>query len=198
MTRLLLLLGISVALHGQAPTALGQHFQGREVMVLLDMPGDESGVDVYAREAAAVPADLIRTRLAKYGTGLRRGQIASVTLVKLKGDYIEFHLDGGGFTDRQFLGLPGYDSAHWGTSEEERKLRNRITGTRDKEHRRRYQSDYDRARRRRVQPLREKLERERREQHGSRFNIRFASDREAMRVTAEELTAILRPYIELR
>jgi len=64
MTRLLLLLGISVALHGQAPTALGQHFQGREVMVLLDMPGDESGVDVYAREAAAVPADLIRSSLS--------------------------------------------------------------------------------------------------------------------------------------
>ena len=39
--------------------------------VLLDMPGDESAVDVYARKAAAVSADLIRRRLAKYGTAVR-------------------------------------------------------------------------------------------------------------------------------
>jgi hypothetical protein len=174
-----------------------QYFQGRRVTVLLDMPGDESGVDVHAREAT-VNGDLIRARVAKYGKGLRRGQIASVTLVKVKGDYVEFQLDGGGFTDRQLMGLPGYDSARWGTSEEERKLRSRMIGTRDKDRRRRLESDYDRLRRRRVRPLRDKLEREHREKHGSRFNIRFASEREAARVTGEDLTAILQRYIELQ
>ena len=197
MTRLLLFVGITTVLAGQAPTELERHFQGRRGTVLLDMPGDESGVDVHAREAT-VSADVIRTRLAKYGTGLRRGQSASVTLVKVKGDHIEFQLDGGGFTDRQLIGLPGYDSVHWGTTEEERRLRSRISGTRDNKRRRQLQSDYDSLRRRRVRPMREKLEREQREQHGSRFNIRFASDRETARLTAEELTAILRPYIELR
>lgn len=195
--RLLLLLGNALGLAGPAATPLEQHFQGRRVTVLLDMPGDESGVDVDAREAT-VNQDVVRARVAKYGKGLRTGQVASVTLIKLKGDHIEFQLDGGGFTDRQLMFLPGYDSARWGTSEEERELRSRIIGTRDKERRRRLESDYDRLRQRRVRPLRDKLEREQRENHGSRFNVRFASGSEAARVTAEELTAILRRYIELR
>src|SRR4051812_30932673 len=114
MNRLLLLLGIAAALAGQSPNALEHGFQGSRVTVLIDMPGDDSGIDVYAREAPYGSADLIRNRLAKYGTALQRGQVASVTLVKVKGDHIEFQLDGGGFTNRQLLGLPGYDSAQWG------------------------------------------------------------------------------------
>lgn len=166
--------------------------------LLVDMPGDDSGVDVYAREAPAGHSDEAGGRLAKYGIALRRGQVAAVTLVKLKGDHIEFQLDGGGFTNRQLLGLPGYDSVHWGTTEEERRLRSSMMGTRDKERRRRLESEYDRVRRRRVRPLREQLEREERARHGSRFNIRFASEKAAAAVSAEELTALLRPYLELR
>lgn len=149
-----------------------------------------------APAAGAVDAEVVRARVAKYGLGLRRGQTATVTLVKLKGDHIEFQMDGGGFTNRQLLGLPGMDSVHWGMSDEERKMRYRISGTRDKERRRRLESDYDRLRARRVRPLREQLEREQRAQHGSRFNVRFGSAREAERVTAEELMVILRGYVE--
>lgn len=201
MTRLLfVMLGLAATLGGQdAATALEKGFQGRLVKVLLDMPGDDSGVDVEARGASAagaVDAEVVRARVAKYGLGLRRGQTATVTLVKLKGDHIEFQMDGGGFTNRQLLGLPGMDSVHWGTSDEERKMRYRISGTRDKERRRRLESDYDRLRARRVRPLREQLEREQRAQHGSRFNVRFGSAREAERVTAEELMVILRGYVE--
>lgn len=201
MTRLLfVMLGLAATLGGQdAATALEKGFQGRRVKVLLDMPGDDSGVDVEARGASAagaVDAEVVRARVAKYGLGLRRGQTATVTLVKLKGDHIEFQMDGGGFTNRQLLGLPGMDSVHWGMSDEERKMRYRISGTRDKERRRRLESDYDRLRARRVRPLREQLEREQRAQHGSRFNVRFGSAREAERVTAEELMVILRGYVE--
>lgn len=201
MTRLLfVMLGLAATLGGQdAATALEKGFQGRRVKVLLDMPGDDSGVDVEARGASAagaVDAEVVGARVAKYGLGLRRGQTATVTLVKLKGDHIEFQMDGGGFTNRQLLGLPGMDSVHWGTSDEERKMRYRISGTRDKERRRRLESDYDRLRARRVRPLREQLEREQRAQHGSRFNVRFGSAREAERVTAEELMVILRGYVE--
>lgn len=201
---MMLLPGVAgLLLSGQTPAIdLEKHFQGRRVQVLIDMPGDDSGVDVEARGAAAtatrVNAEVIRERVAKYGVGLRREQTATVTLVKLKGDHIEFHMDGGGFTNRQLLGLPGIDSVHWGTSEEERKMRYRISGTRDKERRRRLESDYDRLRARRVRPLREQLEREQRAQNGSRFNVRFGSAREAERVTAEELMVILRGYVELR
>jgi hypothetical protein len=194
----LLLLGIASTLAAQAPTPLEQYFHGRRVKVLLEMPGDDSGVDVRARETPSVSSDLIAAHVLKYGAALRRGQVASVTLVKIKGDHIEFQLDGGGFTNRQLLGLPGYDSVHWGTSEEERRIRSSITGTRDKDRRRRLESQYDSARLRRVRPLRQKLEREQREKFGSRFNIRFASGRETASVTPDELITIMKPYIELQ
>jgi hypothetical protein len=198
MKWLFLIIGIGGSLAAQTPTALEQHFNGRRVKVLLDMPGDDSGVDVRARETPSVSADLIAAHVLKYGAALRRGQIASVTLVKIKGDHIEFQLDGGGFTNRQLLGLPGIDSARWGTSEEERKIRSSIIGTRDKDRRRRLESQYDSARLRRVRPLRQQLEREQREKSGSRFNIRFTSDRETALATPEELIAIMRPYLELQ
>ena len=192
--RLVLLLVLAANLAGQAP--IEQHFAGRQGTLLLDLPGDESGIDVPRQ--GGLSEEVIRARLTKYGVALRRGQVVSVTLVKVKGDHIEFQLDGGGFTDRQFLGLPGYDSVHWGTSEEERKIRSSISGTRDKERRRRLESEYDTVRRRRVRPLRDNLERERRAQHGSRFNIRFATAREAARATPEEVRAILQPYLRMR
>ena len=98
MRQLALLLGIAAGLNAQAPSPLEQHLQGRQAKVLLDMPGDDSGVDVRPREAAVVNEQANRERLAKYGAALRQGQSVSVTLVKLKGDYIEFHLNGGAKT----------------------------------------------------------------------------------------------------
>lgn len=196
--RFLIVLGFAAVLFGQQPAGLEQQFQGRRVSLLVDMPGDDSGIDVYAHPAPAGPAEEAGARLAKYGIALRKGQTAAVTLVKVKGDHIEFHLNGGGFTNRQLLGLPGYDSVHWGMSEEERRIRYNISGTRDKQRRRRLESEYDRVRTRRVRPLRAQLERERRAENGSRFNIRFASKEAAAGVSVAELTEILRPYLELQ
>jgi hypothetical protein len=198
--RIVVLLPLLMAtphLFAETASPLEQHFIGRRARVLLDMPGDNSGVDVHVSAAPAVDANLVEARLAKYGAALRKGAQASVTLVKLKGDHIEFHLDGGGFTDRELFLLPGYDSSRWGFTEEEHKLRYRISGTRDKDRRRRLESDYDRLRRRRIQPLREKYEREVRSRHGSRFNLCFPSASEAASTTPEQIVEMLRPYVEL-
>jgi len=196
MKMLSLLAVFALVLRGQTPHPLEEHFKGRSVTVLIDLPGDESGVDVEVSGSHGGKEDQLSKRLRKYGTAIGRGQSATVTLVKVKGDHIEFQLDGGGFTDKQLFLLPGYDSSHWGFTEEERRLRYRITGTSDKDRRKRLESDYDRLRRRRIEPLREQLERERRAQHGSRLNIRFASNREAAGVSAEQLISILGPYLK--
>lgn len=198
MKMLFLFAALASILLCQTPNPLERHFQGLSVTVLLDLPGDESGVDVDLARQAAVKEDQLSARLRKYGIAIRRGQNATLTLVKVKGDHIEFQLDGGGFTDLQLFRMPGYDSSHWGFTEEERKLRYRISGTSDKDRKKRLESDYDRLRRRRIEPLREQLERERRAQNGSRLNIRLASNREAARVNLEELISILRPYVKFR
>lgn len=198
MTRYLFLAGLAATLAAQAPGPLERQFVGRPARLLLDMPGDDSGIDIHPGNAEPVDAKEMQDRIQKYGAALRQGQPASVTLVKVKGNHIEFHLNGGGFTNGQLMTLPGYDSIHWGITNEERSLKYRISGTRDKQRRRRLESEYDSLRRRRVRPLRLQFEREQRALHGSRFNVWFSSDREARGVTAEALAVILRPYVELK
>lgn len=167
--------------------------QGRTVRLKVDMPGDDSGLDVVSGQ---MNIETQRARLAKYGAALRAGQRVAITLVKVKGDHVEVQLGGGGFTNRQFLGLPGFDSVHWGMSAEEKRIRRDISSTRDAARKRRLESDYDRARRRRVQPLRDKLEREERMRFGSRFNVRFANSKEASAIGAETMVNILHPYVD--
>ncbi len=194
MRGLLLAIVLCGVLAGQEAGRL----QGRKAELRVDMPGDETGVEVRVGESPAVDEAQMAERLTRYGKALRRGQTAEVTLVKRKGRHIEVHLNGGGFTDRDLMGLPGYDSPHWGMTEEERRARGRMIGVRNMDRRRWLERDYDRLRRKRIRPLRDALERERRAAGGSRFNLRFARDKDAERATEEELTELLRPYLELR
>lgn len=179
MRRLLFFLRTFASLAAQP-----ESWTGRQVRVLIDLPADDSGIDVPGDSTTATE------RVKKYGAGLRRGQSAAITLVRRNGAHVEIHLNGGGFTNREWLLLPSYDSALWGTSEKERRIRDSISGTRDKDRRRRLESEYDWERRKRVKPLHEKLERERRATRGSRLNVRIPAT-----ATAAEWDAMLNPYL---
>lgn len=177
--RRLLLLSLFVFSLGAQP----EDWTGRRVRVLLAMPADDSGIDVPGKAGEAAE------RVKKYGIGLREGQTAAITLVKRSGGHVEIHLNGGGFTNREWLQLPSYDSPRWGSSPKEDRLRDSIRGTRDKDRRRQLESDYDWERRKRVKPMREKLERERRAERGSRLNVRMGEG-----ATASEWQAAIAPY----
>jgi hypothetical protein len=71
-------------------------FEGRRVVLRMDMPGTKDGVNVYP-DRRSVDFSQYRYDLRRYGAALRAGDSAMVTLVKVKGDLIEFQLDGGGF-----------------------------------------------------------------------------------------------------
>src|SRR5215472_19158376 len=81
----------------QNEEALRSYFEGHRVSVRLDMPGTQEGVDVHADARQALDLNGYRSNLRKYGVAIHAGQSATVTLVKVKKDLIEFHLDGGGF-----------------------------------------------------------------------------------------------------
>ncbi len=181
MPRLLVLLVFARSLAAQP-----EDWTGRQVRVLVAMPADDSGIDVPGKAGEA------EERVKKYGVGLRQGQTAAVTLVKRSGDHVEIHLNGGGFTNREWMQLPSYDSPRWGTSKKEERLRDSIRGTRDKDRRRQLETDYDWERRKRVKPMREQLERERRAERGSRLNVRLGA-----KATAAEWQAAIAPYITL-
>jgi hypothetical protein len=74
---------------------LREAFQGSQVMLKIAMPGASEGVDIRMDR----PFDQSRydSRIRQYGTAIRAGALATVTLVKIKDDLIEFQLDGGGF-----------------------------------------------------------------------------------------------------
>jgi hypothetical protein len=176
---------LAAALLLTAACGFGQPKAGDRVRALIDLPADDSGVEAPGEPGAAVD------RVRKYGVGVARGALATVTLVKRSGDHFELHLNGGGFTNREWLALPGYDSSKWGTTDEERSLRGRIIGTRDKARRRRLESQYDTLRRRRVKPLRDAYERELRSRRGSRINVKLPEN-----ATPEAWAAALQGFLD--
>src|SRR5205823_6776144 len=63
----------------------------------IDMPGTSDGVDVRGDASRAIDFQEYGNRLKTYGTAIRAGDSATVTLLKVKKDLIEFQLSGGGF-----------------------------------------------------------------------------------------------------
>ena len=81
----------------QSEDALRAFFEGKRVVLKIDMPGTSDGVDVRADAAAAVDFRRLGDRLRTFGTALHENESVTVTLVKVKKDLIEFQLNGGGF-----------------------------------------------------------------------------------------------------
>ncbi|MCC7417951.1 MAG: hypothetical protein IT176_12510 [Acidobacteria bacterium] len=207
-------IGILAALAAGSPAfaqdeaALRSYFEGQRVVVKIDMPGTSDGVDVHA--GGERPLDFRRhgERLKDYGSAIRAGESATVTLVKVKKDLVEVQLGGGGY------GTFGDD---YGTtvsiplmqkSQREKDLEVRVRDEPDARRRRQLQRELDEVRRdrerenRRIEALRIEAEEARkarvaaeRLRGGSRFNIRYA-DAVPANFSPEDLIAILREYVE--
>jgi hypothetical protein len=193
----------------QNEDALKKAFEGQRITVRIDMPGSADGVEVRA-EARALNMDRYRNDLKRYGTAIRAGDSAMVTLVKVKKDLIEFQLDGGGFgtwgdNTSTSSNIPLADK-----SEREKTLEKQLKTEKDADRRRQMQSELDRLRdRRESENRRIRAERERDEEFkkervaqdrlrgGSRFNIRYV-DRVPPDVHAEDVRTALAEFIEFR
>jgi len=215
MTRTMVLAAV-VSLVASAPVAaqneeaLKSFFEGHRVTVRIDMPGTQEGVDVYADARRAFDMDGYRSSLRKYGVALRSGESATVTLIKVKKDLIEFQLDGGGygtFSDdtSSSVHMPLLEK-----SEREKELERRLRDEDDRERRRQIEHELDdlRERRerenRRITAERERAEAakaeliaERRLRGGSRFNLRYA-DRVPTGMRPEEVMTALDEYVDFR
>jgi hypothetical protein len=192
----------------QDEAALKKYFEGRRVVVRMDMPGTSDGVDVYADGTRAVDYQQYRQRLREYGAAIHGGEPATVTLVKVKKDLIEFQLGGGGFGT---FSDDTSTSVYMPLVEKSR---------REKELEKKIDDEEDRRRRKEMErelyELRERRERENRrieaakalaEEHkreliaqsrlhgGSRFNIRF-EDRVPRDVSPADVTAALAEYVD--
>jgi hypothetical protein len=179
-------LGMASPAAAQNEAALKTYFEGKRVIVRLDLPGSSDGVDVHADASRAVDFKRYNNDLRRYGTAIHSGDSVAVTLVKVKKDLIEVHLAGGGF------GTAGDDTSTSANiplvekSRREKDLEEQVKEEDDRDRRRRLQGELDdvRARRerenRRIAVERERIEAikmeriaERRLRGGSRFNLRY-------------------------
>lgn len=170
----------------QTEDQLRTFFEGKAVIVKMEMPGSEEGVDLYP--GALHPIDFPRHagRLKEYGTSVRRGDEVRITKVKVKKDLIEFQLGGGGY------GTFGDDASSdvnvqtAPKTEREKNLEKDIKVEKDPDKLRKMREDLDdlrkgreredarnRAQVQQAKQIKEANIRQRRAESGSRFNIRY-------------------------
>lgn len=202
------LLAAAVPAAAQDEGSLKAFFEGRAVALRIDMPGSSDGADVYP-ESGGLNSTTYGTRLKAYGTSLRNGDRAVVTLVKVKKDSIEFQLAGGGFgtfgdnTSTSVNLPPLIDKSRREIELEKRvkeeddprvrrDLQHELNGLRDDRDRQNRRIEAERAHLEELQ--RERIASERR-QGGSRFNLHYVGT-VPRDIRATDLMAALDEYID--
>ena len=69
---------------GQDQAALSQSFEGKQVTVKMDMPGSQTGVDIYPNKPQPLDTKSYAARLKSFGVSLRNGDTVMITKVKVK------------------------------------------------------------------------------------------------------------------
>ncbi|MBI3207508.1 MAG: hypothetical protein HYZ37_01235 [Candidatus Solibacter usitatus] len=208
MRRLILAAGMAVVLKAQNPGALRESFEGRQVMVKMDMPATKDGVDLYLQRPNPLDLGTYQDRLKRNGIGVNQGDRILVTKLVVKESIIEFHLGGGGygtFGDEGFTRTtPLLVSKSRREEELEKDLRD-ASGSRRRDIERQLDSmrrDRERAnaRNRATAEQTDQIAKARIEQKrlsgGSRFNIRFDPKNPGNIFTPEGLTDALSRWVD--
>lgn len=190
-------------------TPLRRAFEGKTVAVKIDMPGDDSGIDLYPLREDPVDYRKIGDAIKRYGPALRKGDEVTVTKVHVKAKLIEFQLGGGGFgTWSDTSSRPSVPNTYIGKSTRESDLekeRDGSTGDRRKSLdreidmlRRDRQREETRLRviadRARIEQ--QEWEQARRMRSGSRFNLHYPNGVSAEAATPEVIMAALRAFVD--
>jgi hypothetical protein len=195
----------------QNEAALRAAFEGKLVSVKVAMPGTARGIDVFPQQAQQVNWRQVADRIKEDGTALKIGDQVMITKIVVKGEsHIEFQLGGGGFGT--FGDSPGSSRVSADVQSEtarEKELKEAIKNapgpTRRKELERELASvrgarerenDKARAQAEQANAAREANLRAKREQSGSRFNVRYKAGIPPASLTPDGLMAVLAPYVD--
>jgi hypothetical protein len=192
----------------QNPDALSPYFEGKQVTVKIDMPATQKGVDIYPNRQPPLDAKSYGDRMKQFGVSLQRGDSVMVTKVKVNKDNVEFQLAGGGYgtagdnTDTSVHFTPADKSSR------EKDLENQISNESDPDKRRSLQRELDSVRRDRER--RDAYNQARaqddaarrtdqvgmkRQQGGSRFNIRMNTKAMGDSLTPQVIQDALAQYV---
>lgn len=204
-----LLVAAAQPARAQTEEQLRTFFEGRAVIVRMEMPGAQEGVDVYPGRLQPIDFPRHAGRLKEYGTALRRGDEVLVTKVKVKKDLIEFQLGGGGYGT---FGDDASSSVHVpaaAKTQREKNLEKDIERTKDPVLKRALSEERDALRKEReredarnraqaaqAQQIKEANIRQRRLEGGSRFNIRYEPAVPYEALKPEMVMQVLAEYID--
>jgi len=76
---------------------LRRAFMGKEMLLRIDMPGTQNGVDLHLDRDEPMDWKQYSQRIKNFGVSIPKGRAAMVTSLVVKKDMIEIQLDGGGF-----------------------------------------------------------------------------------------------------
>jgi len=199
----------TLSLNAQSsPSPLVSYFTGKEVVLKIDMPGSQKGVDLRYNKNIPMDWKEYSGRIKTYGAAIRKGDTARVTGIVVKDDRIEFQLDGGGF------GTFGDDSDTTVTarpvekSDREKDLERQIANTDDPDLKRKLQRDLDRERSRRerqeadnrnaaqiASQIKAQKVADDRTRGGSRFNLRWSGSIPADQKNPDAVMKLLADYM---
>lgn len=209
-------LAIAFAFHALAAPARAQdeaalrtYFEGRTVMVKVAMPATEAGIDVYPGIPQPIDYPELAKRMKKNGIAIQAGQPALVTKLKVKGNLIEFQLDGGGYGTAGDPTDPTVSVQSMPKTQREKDLEQAVKQETDPTLKRRLQGELDGLRSEReredrrnraiaataTERKREYIQ-ERRLQGGSRFNLRYRDGVPGAALTVEAVKAALAEYVD--
>src|SRR5713101_2536633 len=86
--------GFATQAAAQDENALKAYFEGRRIVLRMDMPGSADGVDVQLAPARGIDYKKYRENLKRYGVAIGSGDTSTVTMIKVKKDLIEFQIGG--------------------------------------------------------------------------------------------------------
>ncbi len=194
-------------LWAQDNAALSQFFEGKQVVVKIDMPGSQQGIDIYPQRPNSLDAKAYGKRMKSFPVALHNGEAVMVTTVKVKDKLIEFQLGGGGFgtfgddtnTAVQFTPAP--------KSDREKDLENQLSNTDDQDKKDQIQRELDYLRRQRERDdqrnkaiavaaaqVKQQQVDDNRAKGGSRFNLRYDGKVPA-NITPQDVVAALSQYL---
>ena len=177
----------ALTLSAQDSAALSNYFTGKEVVLKIDMPGTQQGVDLSFNKDNPMNWKQYSSRLKANGVAIHKGDTARITGFVVKSDRIEFQLDGGGFGTFFDDSSTTVAAKSVDKSDYEKQLERDIANTTDEDQRRRLQRDLDRERARRerqeadnrdaamvASQIKSQKVAEDRLRGGSRFNLRWS------------------------
>jgi hypothetical protein len=198
----------ALPLSAQDSDALSNYFTGKEVVLKIDMPGTQQGVDLSFNKDNPMDWKQYSSRLKSNGVAIHKGDTARITGFVVKSDRIEFQLDGGGFGTFFDDSSTTVNPRSVDKSDYEKQLERDIANTTDEDKRRRLQRDLDRERSRRerqeadnrdaamvASQIKSQKVADDRLRGGSRFNLRWPGSIPPNQKNPDAVMRLLADYV---